>query len=328
MNLGLRTPGILKISPRGALTLWIPKSASWQQCLRTDSSILWIFRAMRILGVRGALPAFCGSVWLLEQVYSSELFSYPLMWDCRWVFSCVYPKIVFMWNLILLLDPFLPPWDGVCQSESESHSVVSSSLWPHGLYSPWNSPGQNTGVGSLSFLQGIFPNHSSNPGLPHCRRILYQLSQKGSPRILEWVAYPFASRSSRPRNQTGVSCRFFTKWAIRDARVSKRQRQIFLLNGARYIPGTEGMWISISPPTHCPQSAYLLTERETHFLIAWQPFSKGLRVDSLVLVSLNVLCTCCMTLHDAINLPEFWFLWLMKENSHFLLVVGEMPGIK
>ena len=63
--------------------------------------------------------------------------------------------------------------------------------------------------------------------------------------------------------------------------------------------------ICISPPTHCPQSAYLLTERETHFLIAWQPFSNGLRVDSLVLVSLNVLCTCCMTLHDAINLPEF-----------------------
>ena len=157
MNLGLRTPGILKISPRGALTLWIPKSASWQQCLRTDSSILWIFRAMRILGVRGALPAFCGSVWLLEQVYSSELFSYPLMWDCRWVFSCVYPKIVFMWNLILLLDPFLPPWDGVCQSESESHSVVSSSLWPHGLQPTrllclWDFPGQNTGVGSLSFL--------------------------------------------------------------------------------------------------------------------------------------------------------------------------------
>ena len=143
MNLGLRTPGILKISPRGALTLWIPKSASWQQCLRTDSSILWIFRAMRILGVRGALPAFCGSVWLLEQVYSSELFSYPLMWDCRWVFSCVYPKIVFMWNLILLLDPFLPPWDGVCQSESESHSVVphthtAKTKIPYQYLFPWS----------------------------------------------------------------------------------------------------------------------------------------------------------------------------------------------
>ena len=65
--------------------------------------------------------------------------------------------------------------------ESESHSVVSDSLQPHGLYSPWNSPGQNTGVGSLFLLQGIFPTQGSNPGLPHCRWILYQLSHQGSP---------------------------------------------------------------------------------------------------------------------------------------------------
>ena len=51
--------------------------------------------------------------------------------------------------------------------ESESLSVVSDSLRPHGLYSPWNPPGQNTGVGSLSFLQGIFPTQGSNPGLLH-----------------------------------------------------------------------------------------------------------------------------------------------------------------
>ena len=88
------------------------------------------------------------------------------------------------------------------ESPSESHSVVSNSLWPCGLYSPWNSPGQNTGVGSYSLLQGIFPTQGSNPGLPHCRRILYQLSHKGSPRILEWVAYPFSSGSSWPRNWT------------------------------------------------------------------------------------------------------------------------------
>ena len=61
----------------------------------------------------------------------------------------------------------------------ESCSVISNSLWPHGLYSPWNSPGQNTGVGSLSLLWGIFPTQGSNPGLLHCKRILYQLSHKG-----------------------------------------------------------------------------------------------------------------------------------------------------
>ena len=67
---------------------------------------------------------------------------------------------------------------------SESCSVVSYSLQPQGLYSPWNSPGQNTGVGSLSLLQWIIPTQGLNPGLPHSRRILYELSHKGSPRIL------------------------------------------------------------------------------------------------------------------------------------------------
>ena len=58
---------------------------------------------------------------------------------------------------------------------------MSNSLQPHGLYSPWNSPDQNTGVGSLTLLQGIFPTQGSNPRLPHCGRILYQLSHKGRP---------------------------------------------------------------------------------------------------------------------------------------------------
>ena len=69
----------------------------------------------------------------------------------------------------------------------------------HGL----TSPGQDTGVCSLSFLQGIFPTQGSNPELSHCRQILYHLSHKGSPRIQKWVAYPFLSRSSWPRNWTG-----------------------------------------------------------------------------------------------------------------------------
>ena len=59
--------------------------------------------------------------------------------------------------------------------------------------------------GSPSLFQGIFPTQGSNPGLPHCRQVLYQPSHKGSPRILEGIAYPFSRRSSRPRNLTGVS---------------------------------------------------------------------------------------------------------------------------
>ena len=91
------------------------------------------------------------------------------------------------------------------------------------LHSPWNSPGQNTGVGSLSLLQRIFPTQGSNSGLLHYRQILYQLSYKGCPRILEWVAYPSSRGSSQPRNRTRVSCiagRFFTNWVIREALIA------------------------------------------------------------------------------------------------------------
>ena len=91
--------------------------------------------------------------------------------------------------------------------------------------SPWNSPDQNTEVGSLSLLQRIFPTQRSNPSLPHYRWILYQLSHKERQRTLEWVAYPFSRGSSWPRNWTGVSsitCKLFTNWAIREAQCSSR----------------------------------------------------------------------------------------------------------
>ena len=70
------------------------------------------------------------------------------------------------------------------ESESESCSVLSDSLRPDGLYiyNSWNSPGQNTGVGNCSLLQGIFPTQGSNPGLLHCRQMLHCLSHQGSPK--------------------------------------------------------------------------------------------------------------------------------------------------
>ena len=68
---------------------------------------------------------------------------------------------------------------------SESCLVVSDSLSLHGLYSPLNSPGQNTGVVSLSLPQGIFPTQGSKTNLCHCRKILYQLSHKVSPQLSE-----------------------------------------------------------------------------------------------------------------------------------------------
>ena len=91
-----------------------------------------------------------------------------------------------------------------------SCSVKSNSLQPrdynlsgfsiHGDY-----PGQGTGMGSRSLLQGIFPTQGLNPGLPHCKWILYQLSHKGSPRILEWVANPFPGDLPDPGIELGSS---------------------------------------------------------------------------------------------------------------------------
>ena len=72
-----------------------------------------------------------------------------------------------------------PPSMGFSRQEDWSGVPLPS---PHGLYSSWNSAGQHTGVGSFSLLQGIFPTQGSNPGFPHCRWILYQLSHKGSPK--------------------------------------------------------------------------------------------------------------------------------------------------
>ena len=68
-------------------------------------------------------------------------------------------------SILAVRTPVIPHMGFPGVSECESRLVVSDSLWPHGLYSPWNSLGQNTGVGSLSLLQGIFPAQGSNPGL-------------------------------------------------------------------------------------------------------------------------------------------------------------------
>ena len=64
----------------------------------------------------------------------------------------------------------------------------------HGDY-----PGKNTGAGCHALLQGIFPTQGLNPGIPHCKLILYCLSHQGSARILEYVAYPFCRGTSLPK---------------------------------------------------------------------------------------------------------------------------------
>ena len=110
------------------------------------------------------------------------------------------------------------PACSIAQSCATLHNPMDCSL-PGSSSMGGDSPCKNTGVGCHALVQGIFPTQGLNPGIPHCRRILYCLSHQGSPRILEWVAHPFSRGSSWPRNWTGVSCisgRFFTSWATRE----------------------------------------------------------------------------------------------------------------
>ena len=98
----------------------------------------------------------------------------------------------------LLCQTLLGSRTGPSDSESDSgrRSVVSNSLRPHGRYSPWNSSGQNTGVGSLTLRQRILPAQESNLRLLHCRRILCQLSSQGSPWIQKCGAYGWPSNEA------------------------------------------------------------------------------------------------------------------------------------
>ena len=115
-----------------------------------------------------------------------------LCWDFA-LNTVMYFKIPPSWRLPIFLKTSMicfscfPPLVSLILvfNESESCSVNSNSLRPHGLYSPGNSPGQNTGVGSLSLLQGISPTQGLNPGLLHCRQILSQLSYEGSPHLVQ-----------------------------------------------------------------------------------------------------------------------------------------------
>jgi len=66
-----------------------------------------------------------------------------------------------------------------------------------------DSAGKNTGVGCHVLFQGIFPTQGSNPGRQHCRWVLYHLSHQESPRILEWIAYPFSRDPLNPGIEPG-----------------------------------------------------------------------------------------------------------------------------
>ena len=149
---------------------------------------------------------------------------------------------IYIWqwfraSRFLMLVEF-PLWEvqGLLKWKLLSHVLLFATPWNrhtvHGILQP------DTGVGSLPLLQEIFPTEGWIPGLPHCRQFIYQLSLKGIPRLLEWVAYPFSSTSSQSRNWTRVSCiagGFFTNWVIREIPQGQLDEPIL-------FPGQESGW--------------------------------------------------------------------------------------
>ena len=115
---------------------------------------------------------------------------------------------------------------------------MSCSLWPCGL--GWDSPGQSTEVGSLSFLQGILPNLGIEPRSPALWTDSLPSGPPGKPKITRVVAYPFCRGSSQPRDRTGVSCiadRFFTSWATREDQWTERVRTKGTARNPVQLPG-------------------------------------------------------------------------------------------
>ena len=208
------------------VTAWIPKHTVTHSCVCECVCVcaellthVWLFVTLWTVAHQGPLSMgfsrqehWSGCHFLLQGIVPTQGLN-PRLLRCR--------RILYHWatreahSLIRMFIYSLAsgcqggPWwlrckESTCQwvnhhmiTEVEkwkwSCSVVSDSLRPHGLYSLWNSPGQNTGVGSLSLLQGIFPTQGSNPGLLHRRWILYQLSHQGC-----WtVLYPSLFLSSR-----------------------------------------------------------------------------------------------------------------------------------
>ena len=106
-------------------------------------------------------------------------------------------------------------WQG--ESESESRSLMSDSVRPHGLYSPWNSPGQSTAVGSLFLLQWIFPTQALNPGLLHCRQILYH---QGSPAKKIWLLIRKETKNRLQTFHLALICVIFSLVLVKTCRAS------------------------------------------------------------------------------------------------------------
>ena len=185
------------------------------------------------------------------------------------------------------------------------YSLPGSSV--HG-----DSPGKNPGAGCHALLQGIFATQGSNPGLLHCRQILYCLSHQGSPRILEWVAYPFSRGTSRPRTWTRVSCiagGFFTSWATQEAQNLKLLPLSFKTNFSeteKHLPVFNMGFHPLLVILLCPLTAPSLSWFSCHFSICVR-FSVS--SDSCLTRSI---ITCLSTVADILRVH----VWVSSSSSY------------
>ena len=159
------------------------------------------------------------SMWYYVRMSNNLAFPFQLSLPCFTMYAVLVDPLPLIAFSKVYSCPFIHVLEPLLTIFPSHFWFFALSLTLCTLYSPWYSPSQTTGVSSLSLFQVIFPTQGLKPGLPHYRWILYWLNHKGSPRILEWVTYPFSSGSSQPRNRTRVSCiagRFFTNWSIRE----------------------------------------------------------------------------------------------------------------
>ena len=160
------------------------RSLSWEDLLEEGMAIHSSILAWRIPMDRRAWQTTVHStakIWIWLKWLSAHVWVVYFLGSNPWLLLIVVRTtcIRIIWQLEQLKS-----W-----GECESLSVVSNSLWPRGLLParllcPWNSPGKRITVGSCPLLPGIFPIQGLNPGLQHCRQILYHPSHQGSP---SWV---------------------------------------------------------------------------------------------------------------------------------------------
>ena len=140
-------------------------------------------------------------IW--SKIEIKQFLFWLFVWELQVLMAWVKPRFIQVCAVVCLFAHSCPTLQ-----DPMDCSLPGSSVHGH-------SPGKKNRMSCLALLPGVFPIQGWNRGLPHCRQILYHLSQQGSPRILERVIYPFSRGSTQPRHQTGVSCTaggFFTNW--------------------------------------------------------------------------------------------------------------------